>query len=174
MDRERIVPPSARVLLDGIRCDMCDEFPDSRGDGLRLCPTCEVGEAHYRGDLGILALAIDRRRRIVDVPISPPVERRLWLTYIEGMASWPRIDLHPQYRIGRYRADFADPSLMLVIEVDGLAYHNGQESFIRDQRRQRYLQSRGWTVVRFAAKEVTDNPGRCLEEAALLIEARGC
>ena len=83
------------------------------------------------------------------------------------------IKIHPQHHIGKYRVDFADPSRMIAIEVDGLAYHNGQESFIRDQQRQRDIQSAGWTVIRFAAKEVLDDPVTCLAEVLRVASSDG-
>lgn len=68
-----------------------------------------------------------------------------------------------------YILDFADPGLMVAIEVDGLAYHNGQDSFTADRRRQRRLEGDGWRVVRFAAREVTDDPHGCACDVVALI-----
>jgi len=79
------------------------------------------------------------------------------------------LKLTPQHKVGRYRLDFAIVDKKVAIEVDGLTYHNGQESFIRDQQRQRDLQAAGWQVIRFAAKEALDNPQRCLAETERLI-----
>lgn len=94
---------------------------------------------------------------------SPP-EKAL---YRASLTNYPH-QLTPQHTIGRYRIDFAIIDRKIAVEVDGLTYHNGQDSFIKDQQRQRDLQAQGWTVVRFAAKEVTDNPRRCLDEIARL------
>jgi very-short-patch-repair endonuclease len=56
-----------------------------------------------------------------------------------------------QHPIGPFFADFACVSKRLVVELDG-GYHD----FIRDQdlKRQQYLISRGWKVVRFTNDEV--------------------
>lgn len=62
---------------------------------------------------------------------------------------------------GKYRLDISSECVRRCVEIDGLAYHNGQESFIRDRARQRALESDGWRVLRFAAKEVFDNPQQC-------------
>jgi len=65
-----------------------------------------------------------------------------------------------------YRLDFALPDAERAIEIDGLAYHNGQESFIRDRNRQRDLEMEGWRVLRFAAKEVMQDAKACVRQAA--------
>jgi very-short-patch-repair endonuclease len=76
----------------------------------------------------------------------------------------------PQFKLeteaGRYRLDFAIPDRRLAIEVDGLAFHNGQDSFIRDRNRQRDLEMSGWRVLRFAAKEVMNDAKACVRQAA--------
>lgn len=94
-----------------------------------------------------------------------PAEEALWRAYHHTNQPYT---LTPQHKIGRYRLDFAIIDRKIAVEVDGLTYHNGQDSFIKDQQRQRDLQAQGWTVIRFAAKEVTDNPRRCLDEIARL------
>jgi len=70
----------------------------------------------------------------------------------------------PQYQVGKYFLDFAMPAIKLGMEIDGLAYHNGQESFMKDRRRQREIESQGWRIVRFAAKEISLNVSGCFGE----------
>src|SRR5256885_4268087 len=41
----------------------------------------------------------------------------------------------------------------VIVELDGLAYHDGQESFARDRRRDRAALQAGYFTVRFAAVE---------------------
>lgn len=93
-----------------------------------------------------------------------PAEKSLYRAHLAGFGH----TLTPQHRVGRYRLDFAIVDRKIGIEVDGLAYHNGQGSFMKDQQRQRDLQAQGWTVIRFAAKEVLNDPRRCLTEIARL------
>jgi len=58
-----------------------------------------------------------------------------------------------QARIGRYFADFASHQLRIVIEVDG-----GQHSLgTSDEARTRYLNAKGYRVVRFWNNEVLEN-----------------
>ncbi len=79
-------------------------------------------------------------------------------------------DLVPQYPVkanGKsYRLDFYSPSRRCAIEVDGLEWHNGQSSFIKDRSRQRDLEMSGIRVLRFAAKEVMDSAESCAHQAA--------
>jgi len=83
-------------------------------------------------------------------------------------------DLEPQHEIiaggKKYRLDFYSPSRQCAIEVDGLAYHNGQKSFIADRERQRTLEMTGVRVLRFAAKEVMEDAYSCYKQAAKWVE----
>lgn len=71
----------------------------------------------------------------------------------------------PQFRIGRYRLDFAFPAIKLAVEIDGIEFHGSQFAFIRDRKRTRFLESKGWRIMRFAAKEVLE-VGSCKSCAA--------
>ena len=51
--------------------------------------------------------------------------------------------------------DFADPDLMIAIEVDGRAFHSDRHSFERDRERQNMLTLRGWVVLRFTWERIT-------------------
>ncbi|MBK8389926.1 MAG: endonuclease domain-containing protein [Saprospiraceae bacterium] len=58
-----------------------------------------------------------------------------------------------QRPIGPFIADFACLPLMLVIEVDGFS-HQSEEAMIKDQKRAKYLEAFGFTVLRFSNWEV--------------------
>jgi len=60
-----------------------------------------------------------------------------------------------QTSIGNYIVDFACLTIKLVIEVDG-GQHNINKA--RDERRTRWLESRGYRVMRFWNNEVLQNP----------------
>jgi very-short-patch-repair endonuclease len=62
-----------------------------------------------------------------------------------------------QYSIGNYIADFCCPSEKLIIELDGDPhgeYHIIQE----DEKRDKYLESFGFTVLRFENRFVFQEP----------------
>ena len=56
-----------------------------------------------------------------------------------------------QVPIGPYIADFACFSHRIVVEIDGLT-HDGRERY--DERRDRWFQARGWTVIRVVDEDV--------------------
>ena len=63
-----------------------------------------------------------------------------------------------QYRVDRYRLDFAYPDLMIAIEVDGYAAHGSAEALQRDLQRQNHLVALGWTVLRFTWADIVKRP----------------
>ncbi|MES2333718.1 MAG: endonuclease domain-containing protein [Pseudomonadota bacterium] len=80
-----------------------------------------------------------------------PQERRLWAKLRELNR---KLGLHfrRQAPIGPFIADFADLGRRLVIEIDG-GGHGGE----RDQRRDEWLASQGFQVLRFWNAEVSGN-----------------
>ena len=61
-----------------------------------------------------------------------------------------------QHPIGDYIADFICLQKMLVIEVDG-GYHNKPQQQQEDQWRTKFLESKGYTVIRFNNEEISNN-----------------
>ncbi|MFM1965234.1 MAG: hypothetical protein RL134_959 [Actinomycetota bacterium] len=60
--------------------------------------------------------------------------------------------------------DFADPDLMIAIEVDGRAFHSDRRSFERDRERQNMLTLRGWVVLRFTWERIVRDPHGVIAE----------
>jgi very-short-patch-repair endonuclease len=73
-----------------------------------------------------------------------PIEMALWMD-IRGHG----LVLYPQFPVGRYFADFANPRARVVVECDGAAYHDPE----RDEARDGDMRRMGWTVYRFAGSE---------------------
>lgn len=94
-----------------------------------------------------------------------PVEKAFWSAGYFELSKHGR--LTPQVKTGRYRLDFAleAPTFKLAIEIDGYDYHSSKEQKAADYQRDRYLQSRGWRVVRFSGSEVHKNASQCVLEA---------
>lgn len=66
-----------------------------------------------------------------------------------------------QMPIGQYIVDFACPLHHVIVELDG-AQHADEHHMRRDNVRTDYLQSRGWTVLRFWNDDVVrDIEGVC-------------
>lgn len=68
-----------------------------------------------------------------------------------------------QHSIGSYIADFCCPALKLVVEIDGDVHYRGRQPS-RDVRRQRYLESQGYRVVRYSNVEVLANVDNVLSD----------
>lgn len=62
-------------------------------------------------------------------------------------------DFDRQRCIDNYIVDFYCKELMLVIEVDGM-YHNFEETFLKDEIRQRKLETFGIKFIRFTESEI--------------------
>ena len=78
-------------------------------------------------------------------------------------------DLQVQLRISDgdvsiARVDFASPSRMLVIEVDGWRYHRTNRDSQRDKARERKLTLAGWRVLRFTWDDVVKTPGAVVRD----------
>src|SRR3989338_5658233 len=59
-----------------------------------------------------------------------------------------------QFGVGSYVVDFCAPTIRLIIEVEGITHD--EQNYDYDIKRQGYLESLGWTVVRYDSKEVLE------------------
>ncbi|MDB5538387.1 MAG: putative methylase [Devosia sp.] len=73
-----------------------------------------------------------------------------------------------QYAIGPYFADFVCREAMLVVELDGGQHDESRQ----DERRTRYLNEQGYSVLRFWNNDVLGNTDGVVE--ALLLTLRNC
>jgi very-short-patch-repair endonuclease len=67
-----------------------------------------------------------------------------------------------QKNIGNYIVDFYCPSAKVIVELDG-GQHYTQEGIRRDRVRDKYLESLGFTTLRFSDREVLKNIEGVLE-----------
>jgi very-short-patch-repair endonuclease len=66
-----------------------------------------------------------------------------------------------------YKIDIAHPDLKIAVEIDGESHSgNRKES---DARKDAFLQSIGWSVLRFSNKAVIANSTQCAQEALSII-----
>lgn len=66
-----------------------------------------------------------------------------------------------EYVVRPYIADFAFPDLKVIIEADG-GYHDGRVEY--DNRRDAYLSSIGWTVIRFRNEAILEDTDQTIHE----------
>lgn len=96
---------------------------------------------------------------------------------------WASIEAQMPFkdRDGRQRyADFAiaeGKNLRVILEVDGYDKRGRgtgmtPEEFVDWQRRQNALADQGWSVLRFANRDVRDHPARCAEHITLLLRQK--
>lgn len=74
----------------------------------------------------------------------PGLARQHWVSALSGQ---------------RYRADFAYPSVRLVIEADGRSAHERSLAFETDRAREADLGAVGWQTLRFTRIQVLRGPG---------------
>lgn len=78
--------------------------------------------------------------------------------------AFERVGLTPtaQYPVDRATADFAFPDQHLIVECDGSYWHNLPKVRRRDQRRDGWLRSKGWRVLRLGEEEIRRDPDACV------------
>ena len=74
-----------------------------------------------------------------------------------------------QYPVGNYIVDFASPEIKLIIEIDG-GQHNQTQNIEYDSQRTSFLNSLGYTVIRFWNNEINDNLEGVYEKISMTIE----
>src|SRR3990167_2729508 len=94
-----------------------------------------------------------------------PIENNIWadIRYLT-------LPFYPEFPIGKYFADFADPLHKIVIEVDGKD-HEKQKN--QDIKRQADVMSLGWDVYRITGRESYDERVEALYEIYNLFCANG-
>ena len=91
---------------------------------------------------------------------ATPAEEMLWKLLRDRRLRG--VKFRRQYPIGHLVADFCCYELRLVVELDGAIHETAAQS-AHDSNRDWYLQSRGYTVLRFPNDQVFDEPERVLE-----------
>jgi very-short-patch-repair endonuclease len=61
-------------------------------------------------------------------------------------------------RVGEFDVDFLWPACRLAVEVDGWGVHRTRSAFENDRARDVKLKLRGYEVVRFTWRQLTDDP----------------
>ncbi|SFX52651.1 Very-short-patch-repair endonuclease [Thermoactinomyces sp. DSM 45891] len=87
-----------------------------------------------------------------------PLERAM---YYDLRRVYKKEEIIPQYPIGNRWADFALPKYMLMIELDGVTYHQDKK---KDQIRDAYIRKQGWTIMRFPTWLIEKKPGEAIRK----------
>jgi very-short-patch-repair endonuclease len=84
---------------------------------------------------------------------STPAESKLWSRIRNDQLG---INFRRQHAVGKYISDFCSPQAKLVIELDG-SQHMEQDASQYDAERTRYLESRGYRMIRFWNNQVMND-----------------
>lgn len=80
-------------------------------------------------------------------------------TYVASLLEQHGIDGYlREHKVGRFSIDFAFPDAGIALEVDG-KQHDYPANRARDARRDKFLESQGWMVVRMKWRSVRTAPG---------------
>jgi adenine-specific DNA-methyltransferase len=93
------------------------------------------------------------RRKELRREMTPP-EHKLWQALRRKSSGFK---FRRQHSIGPYIADFYSRDAQLVVEVDGVLAHSGEEAVAYDSNRDALMQSFGLRVLRVPAVEVERN-----------------
>lgn len=131
-----------------------------------------------------------RRRRIVFIPSvwakflaarevndlfhQSPLEDRLWDAF-KGAGIAAERQWFEGSRRERYCLDFAlfCPQRNIDVECDGDAWHANPEQARRDNRRNNFLEQRGWHVLRFSTAQLTHELPDCVRHVTNTIHRCG-
>jgi very-short-patch-repair endonuclease len=118
--------------------------------------------AYNRGKRGAARL-----RRLLDRSRRPArVRSRLERELLKLIRASDLPEPETEQWIGPYLVDFVWWAERLVVETDGLAFHEHDRAQRRDRARTNDLQLRGYLVLRFTWAEVTQQPDWVLDEIA--------
>ena len=89
-----------------------------------------------------------------------PWEAKLWSS-LRAKKLFP-IKFKRQFAIGPYIVDFCSPLRKIIIELDG-GHHNTEPIKTHDQARQKYLEQKGYKILRFWNLDIDNNIEGVLE-----------
>jgi very-short-patch-repair endonuclease len=94
---------------------------------------------------------------VADPRAESPMESVLrWVLHEAGVPA-PVLQHVIRTAAGNFRADFAWPDRMVLVEFDGNV-HRERDVFVKDARRQNALVAAGWTILRFTSADVLGRP----------------
>ncbi|MGV8875753.1 MAG: endonuclease domain-containing protein [Rhodococcus sp. (in: high G+C Gram-positive bacteria)] len=77
------------------------------------------------------------------------------------------------YRWGGYELDIAFLAEMVVIEIDGWAFHSDHDAFQRDRTRQNAL-TQSWTILRYTWSDLTERMEQVIAEIIATLDRIRC
>lgn len=99
---------------------------------------------------------IDVRDVVDEAPTRSALERRFLRLCRRHRIRAPRVNVW----VGGFLVDFVWEESRLIVEVDGYEFHNRRASFESDRARDAELTTKGYHVLRFTYRQVTEEPPR--------------
>ena len=93
---------------------------------------------------------------------------------MDSLVSFGVTEFVYNYSIDRFRLDFGFPDLKVDIECDGWFWHLKEDVLEKDRRRDAFLESLGWTVIRLTEAEIKKNASRIVSEKVIPILLARC
>lgn len=75
-----------------------------------------------------------------------------------------------EYNVGVYAIDFAWPHKKLAIEIDGAQHERFEEYRLRDARKDKYLEGKGWTILRIRWKDMMNETKKMIQLAKCFVD----
>lgn len=99
------------------------------------------------------------------------IEMDFWNEWISAPQRVIDFPLVSQFRVGRYRADFAHVASRTIIELDSQRWHSAPEARDKDYDRQFEIEEQGWRFIRFTGRQVKYNIEGCVARVLSRIQA---
>lgn len=114
-------------------------------------------------------------REIIDLYTRNPIEELMWRELKRNMinASYQHFVFDKDKSICRIDFAIFCNKGKIAIECEGRAWHERYRDQLRDIERENYLASRGWIVLRFAAKVIYKDIGKCMNRIKNAIDTLG-
>ena len=162
----RVTSPT-RTLIDLASCVSDEELEIALDSGIRkgltslpyLTRRFDGMKAKGRPGSALMASLLAARSG-VEGHVDSPLETRFLRLIRQERLPLPK----PGVEVGRYRLDFAYPSIRLAIELEGYAFHSGRKAWSHDLHRRNELVSLGWNVLHFTWDDVVHQPGVVVAE----------
>lgn len=107
-------------------------------------------------------------RRTYIQPLPSPIEILFWEAAVSRIPNLQR----EVWLDNKYRVDFFIPDVKVIIELYGYKYHKEKWKITKDAQRERYLQKKGYQVLRFTGSEISKDVHSCVNEVVSILSNR--
>jgi very-short-patch-repair endonuclease len=166
-------------------CEYCPKYFIKKKD-LFVCPqtqsdqnmcVCRIVDALYPYSSAKTVLAYtktnfnkllkrDNNLNWYNIEPSSPIEQKMAKGLKDaGLLAIPQFQAHDDKH--KFKIDFVVKTSngpYIAIECDGLEFHARKDTYIHDRIRDRYIQQRGFYIMRFSSVEIFNHLDSCLKE----------